>query len=118
MFRLQFFFASFSWRHISRIVHIVVGCGADVRWMWFDIVDVENPSIFFARTNVIYGSVGYKSTLTILLSVVCRITEGEMVTWSFRRNIGFVDRVVVKEMFWITFLPEVFKVFWGIVFMI
>jgi len=86
--------------------------------MWFDIVNVENPPIFFVRTNVIYGSVGYKSTLTILLSVVCRITEREMVTWSFGRNIGFVDRVVVKEMFWITFLPEVFKVFWGIVFMV
>ena len=86
--------------------------------MRFDIVDVENSSIFFVRSNVISSSVGYKSTLTILLSVVCRITEGEVVTWSFGRNIGFVDRVVVKETFWITFLPEVFKVFWGIVFMI
>jgi len=86
--------------------------------MWFDIVDVKNPSIFFVRTNVIYSSVGYKSTFTILLAVMRRITEGEMIAWSFGRNIGFVDRVVVKEMFWITFLPEIFKVFWGIVFMI
>ena len=86
--------------------------------MRFDIVDVETPAVFVVRTNVIDSSVGYKSTLTILLSVVCRITEREMVTWSFGRNIGFVDRVVVKEMFWVTFLPEVFKVFWGIVFMI
>ena len=86
--------------------------------MRFDIVDVENPAVFFVRTNVIDSSVGYKSALTILLAIMRRITEREMVTWSFRRNIGFVDRVVVKEMFWITFLPEVFKVFWGIVFMV
>ena len=86
--------------------------------MRFDIVDVENPAVFFVRTNVIDSSVGYKSALTILLTIMRRITEREMVTWSFRRNIGFVDSVVVKETFWITFLPEVFKVFWGIVFMI
>ena len=86
--------------------------------MRFDIVDVENPSVFSVRTNVINSSVGYKSTFTILLAVMRWITEGEMVAWSFGRNIGFVDRVVVKEMFWITFLPEIFKVFWGIVFII
>jgi len=86
--------------------------------MRFDIVDVENPSVFFVRINVIDSSVGYKSTFTILLAVMRRITEGEMIAWSFGRNIGFVDRVVVKEVFWITFLPEVFKVFWGIVSMI
>jgi len=86
--------------------------------MRFDIVDVENPSVFFVRINVIDSSVGYKSTFTIFLAVMRRITEGEMIAWSFGRNIGFVDRVVVKEVFWITFLPEVFKVFWGIVSMI
>ena len=86
--------------------------------MRFDIVDVENPSVFFVRINVIDSSVGYKSTFTILLAVMRWITEGEMIAWFFGRNIGFVDRVMVKEMFWITFLPEVFKVFWGIVFMI
>jgi len=86
--------------------------------MRFDIVDVENPAIFFVRTNVIDSSVGYKSTFTILLAIMRRITEREMITWSLGRNIGFVDRVVVKEMFWITFLPKVCKVFWGIVFMI
>ena len=86
--------------------------------MRFDIVDVENPSVFFVRINVIDSSVGYKSTFTILLAIMRRITEREMIPWSCGRNIGFVDRVVVKEMFWITFSPEVFKVFWGIVFMI
>ena len=49
--------------------------------MRFDIVDVETPSVFVVRTNVIDSSIGYKSAFTILLAVMLRITEGEMIAW-------------------------------------